>query len=94
MRVAVEDPHTATMATSSPLAAMRPQAPSFGHPDMFRSQAAFNGESRGSNMLFRDRAMPKARPEYFNVKGVHGSSPTASLVADLSQNFRIDNEAR
>ncbi|CAN8099171.1 unnamed protein product [Discula destructiva] len=81
------------MATSSPLAAMHPQAPSFGHPDMFRSQAALNGESRGSNMLFRDRIMPKSRPDYFNVKGVHGSSPTASLVADLSQNFRIDSEA-
>lgn len=45
-------------------------------------------------MLFRDRVKPKTRTEYFNVKGVHGSSPTASLVADLSQNFRIDNEAR
>lgn len=45
-------------------------------------------------MLFRDRIMPKNKPDYFNAKGVHGSSPTASLVADLSQNFRIDNEAR
>lgn len=73
---------------------MHPQAaPSFGHPDMFRSHAAFNGESIGSNMLFRDRIMPKNKPDYFNAKGVHGSSPTASLVADLSQNFRIDNEA-
>lgn len=45
-------------------------------------------------MLFRDRIMPKTKPDYFNVNGVHGSSPTASLVADLSQNFRIDNEAR
>lgn len=35
--------------------------------------------------------MPKNRPDYFNVKG---SSPTASLAADLSQNFRLDNEAR
>lgn len=31
--------------------------------------------------------------DYFNVKPGHGSSPTASLAADLSQNFRI-NEAR
>lgn len=37
--------------------------------------------------------MPKGK-DYFNVKGVNGSSPTASLAADLSQNFRIDNEAR
>lgn len=36
--------------------------------------------------------MPKGK-DYFNVKGVNGSSPTASLAADLSQNFRIDNEA-
>lgn len=35
--------------------------------------------------------MAKNRPDYFNVKG---SSPTASLAADLSQNFRLDNEAR
>lgn len=81
------------MATSSPLAAMQ-QAPSFGFQDVFRSQAALNGESRGSNMLFRERLMPKTRQDYFNVKGVRGSSPTASLAADLSQNFRIDNEAR
>lgn len=45
-------------------------------------------------MLFRDRIMPKSKPDYFSVKGVHGSSPTASLAADLSQNFRIDNDAR
>lgn len=84
------------METSSPLAAMHPPAaPSFGHPDMFRPHgSAFGGESRGSGMLFRDRIMPKSKPDYFTVKGVHGSSPTASLAADLSQNFRIDNEAR
>ncbi|KAF3762633.1 hypothetical protein M406DRAFT_46748 [Cryphonectria parasitica EP155] len=84
------------MEASSPLAAMRPPAmPSFGHPDMFRPRGhnAFNGESRGSSILFRDRIMPKGKPDYFNVKGVNGSSPTASLAADLSQNFRIDNEA-
>lgn len=82
------------MEASSPLAAMHPPAaPSFGHPDMFRSRghAVFNGESRGSGILFRDRIMPKTKPDYFNVKG---SSPTASLAADLSQNFRIDNESR
>lgn len=84
------------MEASSPLAAMHPPAaPSFGHPDMFRPHGAvFNGEPRGSSMLFRDRIMPKSKPDYFNVKGVNGSSPTASLAADLSQNFRIDNEAR
>lgn len=37
---------------------------------------------------------PSSTLGYFNIKGVQGSSPTASLAADLSQNFRIDNEAR
>lgn len=86
--------NSSNMEASSPLAAMHPPAaPSFGHPDMFRSHshAAYNGESRGSGILFRDRIKPKNRPDYFNVKG---SSPTASLAADLSQNFRLDNEAR
>ncbi|KUI66056.1 M-phase inducer phosphatase [Cytospora mali] len=83
------------MEASSPLAAMYPPAaPSFGHPDMFRSNghSAFNGEPRGSAALFRDRLKPKGR-DYFTGKSVNGSSPTASLAADLSQNFRIDNEA-
>lgn len=84
------------MQTSSPLAAMhQPAAPAFGHPDMFRpsAHAAFHGDSKGSGALFRERLMPGGK-DYFNVKGVSGSSPTASLAADLSANFRIDNEAR
>lgn len=28
--------------------------------------------------------------DYFNMKPVRGTSPTASLAADLSQNFHID----
>lgn len=84
------------MEASSPLAAMYPAAaPSFGHPDMFRSKghAARNGEPRGSGALFRERLMPKGK-EYFDVRSVTGSTPSASLAADLGQNFRIDNEAR
>jgi M-phase inducer tyrosine phosphatase len=38
--------------------------------------------------------LQRSKPDYFNIKSVRGSSPTASLAADLSQNFRIDNEAR
>lgn len=44
--------------------------------------------------------MPKARSDYFSVKTVpspapvHGSSPSASLAADMSQNWRIDDNAR
>ncbi|KAK1146405.1 m-phase inducer phosphatase [Aspergillus melleus] len=34
--------------------------------------------------------MKKSHGDYFNVKPVRGSSPTASLAADLSQNFHID----
>ena len=34
--------------------------------------------------------MKKSRPDYFSTKPVRGSSPTASLAADLSQNFHID----
>lgn len=84
------------MEASSPLAAMYPPAaPSFGHPDTFRSKrhGALNGEPRGSGALFRDRLVPKGK-DYFNVETVNGSTPSASLAADLSQNFRIDNEAR
>lgn len=34
--------------------------------------------------------MAKAPTDYFNLKPLRGSSPTASLAADLSQNFHID----
>lgn len=90
--------HVPTMEASSPLAAMYPPAaPSFGYPDTFRSksQTPFNRERRSSAALFRDRLVPKAKgKDYFNVKRVIGSTPSGSLAADLSQNFRIDNEAR
>lgn len=34
--------------------------------------------------------MKKASGDYFGLNPVRGSSPTASLAADLSQNFHID----
>lgn len=34
--------------------------------------------------------MKKSGPDYFNMNPLHGSSPAASLAADLSQNFHID----
>lgn len=34
------------------------------------------------------------KTDYFNVKEFQGSSPAASLAADLSQNFRIDTDIR
>ncbi|KAL9615239.1 MAG: hypothetical protein Q9167_000333 [Letrouitia subvulpina] len=39
---------------------------------------------------FKDLSMNKAPTDYFSLKPVRGSSPTASLAADLSQNFHID----
>ncbi|KAL8941684.1 MAG: hypothetical protein Q9216_002097 [Gyalolechia sp. 2 TL-2023] len=43
-----------------------------------------------STFDFRDLSMKKAPTDYFSLKPVRGSSPTASLAADLSQNFHID----
>ncbi|KAI4173292.1 MAG: hypothetical protein LQ343_003003 [Gyalolechia ehrenbergii] len=37
--------------------------------------------------------MNKAPTDYFSLKPVRGSSPTASLAADLSQNFHIDQRS-
>ncbi|ETI19350.1 hypothetical protein G647_09182 [Cladophialophora carrionii CBS 160.54] len=81
---------------SSPLAAMQP--PVFmGHCGGFRadappSYASFAAaKSFGTNSFnFRDLSMKKSQPDYFSLKPVRGSSPTASLAADLSQNFHID----
>lgn len=39
---------------------------------------------------FRDMSMLKSKSDYFSFNPVRGSSPTASLAADLSQNFHID----
>ncbi|RMZ77220.1 hypothetical protein DV738_g4459, partial [Chaetothyriales sp. CBS 135597] len=83
------------MEASSPLAALQPpiflayprcpkdlmpMAPprSFGPND-------FNFKDLSMRM-----AMKKSKPDYFNLKPVLGSSPTTDLVADLSQNFTID----
>lgn len=34
--------------------------------------------------------MKKSGPDYFSMNPLRASSPTASLAADLSQNFHID----
>ncbi len=84
------------MERSSPLAAMQPSSHSFGHWG-FRSDAPtsypqFTGvTSFGPNSFnFKDLSMKKSSSDYFSLKPVRGSSPTASLAADLSQNFHID----
>ncbi|KAI9367619.1 hypothetical protein BJX61DRAFT_551290 [Aspergillus egyptiacus] len=82
------------MEHSSPLAAMQPPSVMFGH--CFRSDAASSCHGfsplpgRGATFNFKDLSMKKSQSDYFNVRPVRGSSPTASLAADLSQNFHID----
>jgi M-phase inducer tyrosine phosphatase len=85
------------MEHSSPLAAMQPPSVMFGH--CFRSDAptsSYHGFSPiqrlgTSGFNFKDLSMKRHQGEgYFNVRPVRGSSPTASLAADLSQNFHID----
>lgn len=83
------------MEASSPLAALhRPMAPpTWGGRDIFRSHPH-------SHYIAAPPAGPVANlreqfrsSDYFSPKDFIGSSPAASLAADLSQNFRLDNEA-
>ncbi|PGH05015.1 hypothetical protein AJ79_06901 [Helicocarpus griseus UAMH5409] len=84
------------MEHSSPLAAMQPPSMLFGH--CFRAEPAATSfpsfpavRSFGPNSFnFKELSKKKGNPDYFNAKPVAGSSPTASLAADLSQNFHID----
>lgn len=83
------------MEHSSPLAAMQPPSVLFGHcfrPDVPTSYGSFGPRSglKPSSFNFKDLSMKRSQADYFNVKPVRGSSPTASLAADLSQNFHID----
>lgn len=84
----------ATMEHSSPLAAMQPPSVLLGH--CFRPERPSYpscGPRSGlgpSPFNFKDLSMKKGQNDCFNVKPVRGSSPTASLAADLSQNFHID----
>lgn len=45
----------------------------------------------GNPFNFKELSMKKSSSDYFNMKPIRGSSPTASLAADLSQNFHIDH---
>lgn len=82
------------MDHSSPLAAMQPPSVLFGH--CFRSDApsysSFGSFSRlaSNNFNFKDLSMTMGQ-DYFTSKPIiPASSPSASLAADLSQNFHID----
>jgi M-phase inducer tyrosine phosphatase len=87
-----------TMEHSSPLAAMQPPAVLFGHcfrsdaPPSFRSFGTMGGFGPNS-FNFKDLSMKKSQADYFTVKPMPGSSPAASLAADLSQNFHIDQRS-
>lgn len=83
------------MEHSSPLAAMQPPSMLFGHcfrPDAPTSYPTYSpmGGLGPSHFNFKDLSMKRPSADYFDVKPVRGSSPTASLAADLSQNFHID----
>jgi M-phase inducer tyrosine phosphatase len=85
------------MEASSPLAAMQPSSAFLGGHCGYRADVApaypsyATLKSFGPNTFnFRDLSMKKSRADYFNMQPVRGSSPTASLAADLSQNFHID----
>ncbi|KAK0657083.1 hypothetical protein B0T16DRAFT_51455 [Cercophora newfieldiana] len=84
------------METSSPLAALRPAPPVFGGRGLFGNRNAHLGPSAfgAGSLNLRDQFnfQRSNNVEYFNVKTVRGSSPAASLAADLSQNFKL-NEA-
>ncbi|KAL2137017.1 hypothetical protein VTI74DRAFT_10493 [Chaetomium olivicolor] len=74
------------METSSPLAAMRPAPPStFGQGNLFGPHLVPSPLGRTQFTFQRPNS------EYFNIKGVRGSSPAASLAADLSQNFKLND---
>ncbi|KAL4784317.1 hypothetical protein BJX76DRAFT_327675 [Aspergillus varians] len=84
------------MEHSSPLAAMQPPSVMLGH--CFRSDAptSYHGFSPlpglgASGFNFKDLSMKRSQGDYFGTRPVRGSSPTASLAADLSQNFHIDH---
>lgn len=88
------------MERSSPLAAMQPPSLPFGHwgcrGEADSSYSQYGGQYGGplkfgpSSFNFKDLSMAKAPTDYFSLKPLRGSSPTASLAADLSQNFHID----
>ncbi|KAI0546529.1 rhodanese-like domain-containing protein [Xylaria curta] len=78
------------MEASSPLAAMHPApAPSWFGP----AHSPFgSGNPFGAGRSSIREQLQRTRPDYFNIKAIRGSSPSASLAADLSQNFSLDNE--
>jgi len=85
------------METSSPLGAMH-QLHNLHYGCKIEGPGAFVSRLHSTSTFgpeafnFRDLAMKRStNMDYFNMpKPVRGSSPTASLAADLSQNMHID----
>ncbi|TKX26932.1 M-phase inducer phosphatase [Elsinoe australis] len=82
------------MEFSSPLAAMHPPpCPTWGgRRDLPASRLMYSGSQTlaPNNFDFRNMSMYKGKHDYFSSRPARGSSPTASLAADLSSNFHID----
>ncbi|KAK0947049.1 m-phase inducer phosphatase [Friedmanniomyces endolithicus] len=85
------------MEYSSPLAAMRPQpCAAWGNrKDLPSSRSMYSTyQTYGpNNFNFKDLSMHNvkpAAPDYFSLRPARGSSPAASLTADLDANFHID----
>ncbi|KAH7081607.1 hypothetical protein BKA63DRAFT_212376 [Paraphoma chrysanthemicola] len=81
------------MEMSSPLAAMHP--PPIPGPWGYRrdlpSKPLFGAHSLGPKSFnFRDMSMKKPSMDYFTLQPMRGSSPTASLAADMSSNLHVD----
>lgn len=84
---------------SSPLTAIhRPSAvPGWGSNDIFSSVTPSHPAAshlRAGPLNLHEQLQRGYNPEYFNLKDIRGSSPAASLAADLSQNFSLDSDAR
>ncbi|EOA84938.1 uncharacterized protein SETTUDRAFT_32178 [Exserohilum turcica Et28A] len=82
------------MEMSSPLAAMHPPpipGPWGYRRDLPQSKQLFGGASLApKNFNFRDLSMKKSGGDYFAMQPRVGSSPTASLAADMSSNLHVD----
>ena len=63
---------------------------------MFRSypHSHYNPTSAASATMSLREQLAKGTADYLNAKDIRGGSPATSLVADLSQNFRLDSDAR
>lgn len=80
------------MEQSSPLAAIH--RPRFGQPWSRKDPFVSLPRAGGGGGAIGLRGQLHRNSDFLSVKDVRGSSPAASLAADLSQNFRLDNESR